>query len=205
MTTRQSMPRALRTPSACSRPTAVLNASQRALPRIVPPCWMMPPTSRGPSGESSPPRSPAKPCRTPQTLHPSAIPARTTARIAAFMPGASPPLVRTAMLLIVSPFGPGSDGGGEWPFGLPPRRHEVRYDAPDKHGEAGRLEPLRRREEGEAPEMERAERGQRIKPHPERAREVRARLSEDERRRDLRDERNDRPDRHDGRDDDLEV
>src|SRR5450830_2051384 len=154
ITTSPSTPRALRTPSACSRPSDVLNASHRALPRIVPPCWMIPPTSRGPSGVNSPPRSPAKPCRTPQTLHPSARPARTTARIAAFMPGASPPLVRTAMLLIVSPFGPGSDGGGERPFGLPPRRHEVRHDAPSKHGEAGRLEPFLRREEDEAPEEE---------------------------------------------------
>src|SRR5450759_4395383 len=205
MTTRQSMPRALRTPSACSTPTAVLNASQRALPRIVPPCWMMPPTSRGPSGESSPPRSPAKPWRTPKTLQPCANAARTTARIAAFMPGASPPLVRTAMLLILSPFIPRSGGGGERPFCLPPRRHEVRHDTRAEDGEARRLEPFLGREEDEAPEEKRDERRQRVEPHAERAREIRPRLPEDERRRDLRDERDDRADRHDGRDDGLEV
>src|SRR5664280_280596 len=152
MTTRQSMPRALRTPSACSRPTAVLNASQRALPRIVPPCWMMPPTSRGPSGESSPPRSPAKPWRTPKTLQPCAIPARTTARIAAFMPGASPPLVRTAMLLILPPFLPRSGGGGERPFCLPPRHHEIRHDTRAEDGETRCLEPFLGREEHEGRE-----------------------------------------------------
>src|ERR1035437_3682380 len=205
ITTSPATPRALRTPSACSRPSGVLNASHRALPRIVPPCWMIPPTSRGPSGTSSPPRRPAKPWRTPETVHPCAMPARTTARIAAFMPGASPPLVRTARWLMGSPFGPASGGGGERPLGLSPGRDEVRDDSCAEHGEPGHLEPLLGREQDEAPEDERDECRQRVQPHAKRPREIRARLPEDERRRDLRDERDDRPDRHDGRDDDLEV
>ena len=37
---------------ALRRPSSVLNSGQRALPRIVPPCWMMPPTLRGPISRS---------------------------------------------------------------------------------------------------------------------------------------------------------
>src|SRR6185312_12172016 len=40
------------------------------------------------------------PLRTPKTSQPFAIPVRTTARMAAFMPGASPPLVRTAIFRV---------------------------------------------------------------------------------------------------------
>src|SRR5256885_5972156 len=58
---------------------------------------MIPATSRGPSGCSSPVISPVYPCRTPITSSRCVAPTRTTARRAAFMPGASPPLVSTAI------------------------------------------------------------------------------------------------------------
>src|SRR5450631_3062248 len=70
---------------------------------MVPPRWMMPPTSRAPKRYKSPEIKPAYPCRTPKTSQPLASPVRTTARMAAFMPGASPPLVSTAILFMVSP------------------------------------------------------------------------------------------------------
>ena len=44
--------------------------------------------------------SPENPCRTPMISRSRALPTRTTARSAAFMPGASPPLVRTATRFI---------------------------------------------------------------------------------------------------------
>jgi hypothetical protein len=43
------------------------------------------------------------PCITPQVCTPRECPVRTTARIAAFIPGASPPLVSTARFFINSP------------------------------------------------------------------------------------------------------
>src|ERR1700690_4217953 len=57
---------------------------------------MMPPTSRAPKGWTSPWINPVKPSRTPIASYPCAIAERTTARIAALIPGASPPLVNTA-------------------------------------------------------------------------------------------------------------
>ena len=44
-------------------------------------------------------KSPAYPRRTPFTFRPLEIPALTTARIAAFIPGASPPLVNTPIVV----------------------------------------------------------------------------------------------------------
>ena len=38
-----------------------LNSGHRADPSMVPPCWMMPPTSRMPSGTNVPAISPANP------------------------------------------------------------------------------------------------------------------------------------------------
>src|SRR5438874_11588751 len=97
MTTSASMPRARRLAIAAARPPTSANSGQRALPSTVPPAWMMPPTSRAASWSNSLPRSPAKPLRTANTSQPRASAPRVTARTAAFMPAASPPLVRTAI------------------------------------------------------------------------------------------------------------
>ena len=61
-----------------------------------------PPTSESPSGRKQPLSSPSKPCSMPTTSQPLAMAERTTARTAAFMPGASPPLVSTAILRTLS-------------------------------------------------------------------------------------------------------
>src|SRR5262249_136748 len=58
------------------------------------------PTSQAPSDCISPAIRPAKPLRTPQTSQPRTSPLRTTAQIAAFIPKASPPLVKTAIRFI---------------------------------------------------------------------------------------------------------
>src|SRR5262249_35952397 len=97
ITTSASTPRAARLARARARPWASLNSGLRALQRTVPPCWMMPPTSRAARRSMAPDTSPAKPLRTPNTSQPLASAPRVTARTAAFIPGASPPLVRTAI------------------------------------------------------------------------------------------------------------
>ena len=84
-------------------PASVWNSAHRALPSIVPPRCRILPTSRGPSGMKSCLINPAKPCRTPKTSAPWKRARRVTARIAAFMPGASPPLVRSAIRFISAP------------------------------------------------------------------------------------------------------
>src|SRR5512143_3015057 len=61
----------------------------------------MPLTSRLPRGTMFPEIRPAKPRRMPTTSQPLSIPVRTTARMAPFIPGASPPLVRTAIRFMV--------------------------------------------------------------------------------------------------------
>src|SRR6185436_920822 len=55
-------------------------------------------TSRAARRSRTPDTSPAKPLLTPKTSQPRASAPRVTARTAAFIPGASPPLVRTAIL-----------------------------------------------------------------------------------------------------------
>ncbi len=100
MTTRASMPASFIALILRICPSSVLNSGQRALPRIVPPLCSTPPTSRGPSSWNFPLMRPSYPPRTPYTSHPNDRPVRVTARIAAFIPGASPPLVRTAILFI---------------------------------------------------------------------------------------------------------
>ena len=82
---------------AARGPSSSRNSGQRALPRMVPPAGGCRPR-RGRRGRRSCPRSaprsrrgrrrPPSPCR---------WPVRTTARMAAFIPGASPPLVKTAI------------------------------------------------------------------------------------------------------------
>ena len=66
--------------------------------RTVPPRCKIPPTSRGPIVLNSPLRSPSYPCITPITFMLLASAVRTTARMAAFIPGASPPEVRTPIV-----------------------------------------------------------------------------------------------------------
>ena len=60
----------------------------------------MPLTARLPSGMKAPFNRPLKPPLTPKTSSPLSRPARTTVRMAAFIPGASPPLVNTAILFM---------------------------------------------------------------------------------------------------------
>src|ERR687895_1550265 len=97
MTTSASTPRLARFASALARPERSLNSGLRALPSTVPPCCTMPPTSRALRGSRALATRPAKPLRTPNTSQPWASAPRVTARTAAFMPGASPPLVKTAI------------------------------------------------------------------------------------------------------------
>src|SRR5262245_20285399 len=97
MTTRASTLRFFRFASARARPAGSANSGQRALPSTVPPDWMMPPTLRAWNASKRSSRRPEYPFRTPNTSQPCARAPRVTARTAAFMPGASPPLVRTAI------------------------------------------------------------------------------------------------------------
>ena len=88
--------------------SSCLNSRQRAVYKIVPPVWIISDTVRLFISKISSSKSPAKPRRIPFTFNPFEIPVRTTARIAAFIPGASPPLVKTPIvftaLLILSSF-----------------------------------------------------------------------------------------------------
>src|SRR3954471_5413506 len=100
MTTSASIPFLLRLERAFERPSGCVNFGERALPSMVPPCCTMPPTSRAASGRrgagTRPRLAPAEPLCTPNPPPPLASAPRVTARTAAFIPGASPPLVRTA-------------------------------------------------------------------------------------------------------------
>jgi hypothetical protein len=59
ITTSASMPWLPRLRSAIPRPAGPANSGERALPRTVPPCWTMPPTSRAASGVIASPIRPA--------------------------------------------------------------------------------------------------------------------------------------------------
>ncbi|MPM67503.1 hypothetical protein SDC9_114426 [bioreactor metagenome] len=98
-TASRSIPLRTRLRAAARRPSRSRNSWQRAVPITVPPRCMMPETSSHSSATmSSPPlTAPCHPSRTAKTSAPAASAERTTARIAGFMPGASPPLVRTPM------------------------------------------------------------------------------------------------------------
>jgi len=88
--------------AAFRRPSLVLNSWQRAVPIIVPPRCKIPPTdSQVISLIISPPSTiPWYPSLIPYTSIPRSRATRTTDLIAAFMPGASPPLVRIPILFI---------------------------------------------------------------------------------------------------------
>ena len=85
---------------AFSRPARSMNSSLRAVYSMVPPRWMMSDTLRRSISTRSPLIRPLYPRYTPYTCTPLLKAVRTTARTAAFMPGASPPLVSTASFLI---------------------------------------------------------------------------------------------------------
>ena len=94
--------------AAARRPSRVRNASERAVPRIVPPRWMMPPTEFHVIGRtrSAPSISPPTPSWIPKISMPRSSAVRTTALTAAFMPDASPPLVSTPTRLIATDVAP---------------------------------------------------------------------------------------------------
>ena len=82
-------------------PAAVSNSLERAVRRIVPPVWMILLTSSVVKRFTSPFIRPSYPRYIPFTLKPLQMALRVTARMAAFIPGASPPEVRTPTHLIL--------------------------------------------------------------------------------------------------------
>ena len=103
MTIKPSIWFSRRVRSAFIRPSSVINSGQRLVPSIVPPRCRIPLTSLEPRAKRLSCRSPVYPCRMPWTSQSLATPVRTTDRMAAFIPGASPPLVSTAIRFISSP------------------------------------------------------------------------------------------------------
>ena len=81
-------------------PSGVLNSGHRAVCRMVPPSWMMPPTLLGVKWRKLSLIRPSQPRSKPMTCRPFEWAMRVTARMAAFMPGASPPVVITPMVFI---------------------------------------------------------------------------------------------------------
>jgi len=77
-----------------------VNSWLRAVLRIVPPSWMMLLTLCDLNSTISLNTRPLYPRMIPFTVNPLKIALRVTARIAAFMPGASPPEVRMPIHLI---------------------------------------------------------------------------------------------------------
>ena len=106
MATMASRPSILQVVTAFCRPSSDMKSSLRAVKRIVPPRERMCPTLVGVSRVKSALIKPCQPLRMPMHSMPQAAAVRTTARMAGFMPGASPPLVNTPILLtlfIVAP------------------------------------------------------------------------------------------------------
>ena len=97
MMTRPSIPSSLQTPTACICPSSVLNSLQRAVSSMVPPRCSTFETERMFISDISPLINPLYPLRIPMTCIFFLIAVLTTARTAAFIPGASPPLVKTPM------------------------------------------------------------------------------------------------------------
>ena len=97
MTTSRFMPWRSRLCTALLRPSLVRKSGLRAVPSSVPPCCSTPPTESQVNGRIWLPPSiiPCKPSNIPKTCAPRSNAARTAERTAAFMPCASPPLVRT--------------------------------------------------------------------------------------------------------------
>src|SRR2546427_334322 len=82
--------------STARRDRSSLRGSVGEVPRIVPPSARIRAASRGRSGRgAASPRRPAQPSAMPKTSCPRELARSTTARMAAFRPGASPPPVRT--------------------------------------------------------------------------------------------------------------
>ena len=82
-------------------PSGVWNSGQRAVFSTVPPKLIIPETERWSSNFISSLINPQYPRDTPITSNLLFIAQRTTALIAAFIPGASPPVVKTAIRLIM--------------------------------------------------------------------------------------------------------
>ena len=102
MATMAFRPSILQVATAFFRPASVMKSSLLAVKSIVPPRERIWPTLVLESFTKSLLIRPCQPLRMPMHSMPLAIAVRTTARTAAFMPGASPPLVRTPILLIFS-------------------------------------------------------------------------------------------------------
>ena len=95
-----SKPKYLQVLTAFCKPSSVINSKHLAVYKIVPPFLEIPSTDLASSSITSPFISPLYPRRTPRQVIPFAVADLTTARTTAFIPGASPPLVRIPILLI---------------------------------------------------------------------------------------------------------
>ena len=85
--------------AAVSTPPGSSNPGHRSVCRMVPPCWMMPPTLRGVIRRYWFVKSPSQPRSKPRTQTPFECAILVTARMAAFIPGASPPEVTIPKVL----------------------------------------------------------------------------------------------------------
>src|SRR3972149_6659540 len=112
MATRASIPRARRRSRIRCGPPSTLNGFVRDVPRMVPPRCRIPRTSSGVSSTTSSLSNPNQPLRMPTISYRSRLPARATALIAAFSPGASPPPVRTPIRMCNPPILPSHTGHG---------------------------------------------------------------------------------------------
>ena len=90
----------LQTSAPLAWPSSVTNSEHLAVPKIVPPSSIISDTLLLFISTISSARSPAYPLFIPLTATPLQIAVLTTPLMAAFIPGASPPLVRTPIVLI---------------------------------------------------------------------------------------------------------
>ncbi len=102
-TIKPSMEKTSRTFKAFLKPFSVLNSSDLAERSMVPPLCIISATEERFISNISPLIKPLYPCLIPITLKLLYIPVLTTALMAAFIPGASPPLVNTPMVFILFP------------------------------------------------------------------------------------------------------
>src|SRR5215217_7657033 len=102
MTTRPSTPASSSFRAARSCPSGSLTSLERPVPSTVPPRCMSPPSWLLSTGRRRSSRIPSKPSSIPTTSQPREKAACATARTAAFMPGATPPAVRTAIFTGIS-------------------------------------------------------------------------------------------------------
>ena len=98
ITTNPSIPCFLQMSAAFFCTSGSMNSKHLAVCKIVPPRWMISDTLCASISMISSCKSPAYPRLIPLTFLPLAIACRTTARMAAFIPGASPPLVKTPIV-----------------------------------------------------------------------------------------------------------